>query len=529
MANRYWVGGTADWDATAGTKWATTSGGAGGAAVPTTADAVIFDAASGANIVTLGSGYNPDIFLLQMTGFTGTLAFGSQNISVSGTGTIYTGATTFSVTGTPVINCTNATATARTIAPTAVTEANAISFNITAGTGTVTINSSSNIKNLNFTGFAGTLANASRILYGNLIISSGMTLTAGVNITTFAATSGIQLITTNGKTLDFPITQNGAGGTVQLQDNLTMGSTRTYTLTNGALDLNNLILSAGIFNSNNSNTRSIAFGTGKIIVSGGGSSLSYWDVRTTTNFTYTGTSNVEFTYSGATGTRIISHGHTAGGSESNAISVKIIAGTDNVSFASQAFIKDADFTGYSGAMTPAFNLYGNLIFSATQTISASNTGLTIAGTSGTQQITMNGLTYDRNIVFNGVGGTFAFQDAFTQGSTKTFTLTNGTVRLKNGVTSTVGAFTTSGTNQKFLQSTTPGSTATLSQASGTVNASYLTIRDITAIGGATFNAYTDQSNVDAGNVEGWDFGISPIIGGAEYTYALRSFTQSRRF
>jgi hypothetical protein len=29
MANRYWVGGTATWDATAGTKWATTSGGAG--------------------------------------------------------------------------------------------------------------------------------------------------------------------------------------------------------------------------------------------------------------------------------------------------------------------------------------------------------------------------------------------------------------------------------------------------------------------------------------------------------------------
>ena len=27
---RYWVGGTADWDGTAGTKWAYTSGGVGG-------------------------------------------------------------------------------------------------------------------------------------------------------------------------------------------------------------------------------------------------------------------------------------------------------------------------------------------------------------------------------------------------------------------------------------------------------------------------------------------------------------------
>lgn len=53
MADRYWVGGTASWDATAGTKWATTSGGAGGAAVPTSADDVFFDDNSGAVTVTI--------------------------------------------------------------------------------------------------------------------------------------------------------------------------------------------------------------------------------------------------------------------------------------------------------------------------------------------------------------------------------------------------------------------------------------------------------------------------------------------
>jgi len=47
MANRFWVGGDADWDATAGTKWALTSGGAGGQAVPTAADDVFFDANDG--------------------------------------------------------------------------------------------------------------------------------------------------------------------------------------------------------------------------------------------------------------------------------------------------------------------------------------------------------------------------------------------------------------------------------------------------------------------------------------------------
>ena len=44
MPSRYWVGGTASWDATAGTKWAETSGGAGGFSVPTISDDVFFDA-----------------------------------------------------------------------------------------------------------------------------------------------------------------------------------------------------------------------------------------------------------------------------------------------------------------------------------------------------------------------------------------------------------------------------------------------------------------------------------------------------
>lgn len=40
---RYWVGGTGYWDATTTTHWSATSGGAGGASVPTSTDDVIFD------------------------------------------------------------------------------------------------------------------------------------------------------------------------------------------------------------------------------------------------------------------------------------------------------------------------------------------------------------------------------------------------------------------------------------------------------------------------------------------------------
>lgn len=106
MADRYWVGGNANWDATAGTKWALTSNGAGGQAVPTAADDVFFDASSGANTVTIsGSRVAKSI---TCTGFTGTLAGTSTPaLTISGSLTLvagmtltYSGTTTFNATGT---------------------------------------------------------------------------------------------------------------------------------------------------------------------------------------------------------------------------------------------------------------------------------------------------------------------------------------------------------------------------------------------------------------------------------------------
>jgi hypothetical protein len=139
------------------------------------------------------------------------------------------------------------------------------------------------------------------------------------------------------------------------------------------------------------------------------------------------------------------------------------------------------------------------------TLAAGASATTFAGASGTKAITTNAKTFDFPVTFNGIGSTWSFVDALTQGSTRAFTITNGKVKLKDGVTSTVGAFATSGTTQKFLESSSAGSQATLSQASGTVNATVTTIQDINATGGAAWNAFTTNDNVDAGNNSGWDF------------------------
>lgn len=96
MANRYWVGGSATWDATAGTKWALTSGGAGGETVPTSADDVFLDSASGGVTVTLSG--SPSCKNLNFTGFTGTLNL-SANLNVYGSLTLVSGMTLVATSG----------------------------------------------------------------------------------------------------------------------------------------------------------------------------------------------------------------------------------------------------------------------------------------------------------------------------------------------------------------------------------------------------------------------------------------------
>ena len=97
MALRYWVGGSATWDATAGAKWALTSGGAGGQAVPTAADDVFLDAASGAVTVTVSGSQTAKS--ITCTGFTGTLeGTATPILTVAGSCTFVAGMT-YSATG----------------------------------------------------------------------------------------------------------------------------------------------------------------------------------------------------------------------------------------------------------------------------------------------------------------------------------------------------------------------------------------------------------------------------------------------
>jgi len=528
MAARFWVtGGTGNWNDTS--NWSATSGGASGASVPGSADTAALDSSSGSGVVTLD--ISPVIQTLICTGFTGTLAFGTNTISLNSTGTIFTGATTMTVTGTPLIICTNNSATARTISPNAVTEANSISFRVTAGTGNFTVTNGQIVKDLDFTdgtnptGYAGALSNSTITIYGSFKASTGMTRTAGTGVYTFAATSGTKTINTAGVTFDNPFTFNGVGGTFQLQAALTSGATRTCTLINGTLDLAGYTLTTGLFASNNSNVRTLAFGsTGKFVLTATtGSVLS---MSTATNFTYTGTSRIELTASGAG--RTITPPVTSA-VESNVLNIYVTTGSDTLTVSGSGRFLNFDLTGFAGTLTytTTSRYFGDLVFSSGMTLGAIAGSFTFAKTSGTQTITSAGKTIDQAVTVDGVGGTVSLQDALTLGSTRTLTLTNGTLKLKAGTTNTVGAFATSGTNPKYLLSSTYGSQATISATTGTFTVNYLTVQDNIATGGATWDALA-ITNVDAGNNTGWLFSTTPSIG-IEIEMRLRSFTQPRRF
>lgn len=88
MANRYWVGGTGNTNDTA--RWSNTSGGTGGFSVPTSADAVFFDANSGTGTATVNAPFS--CASLDFTGYTGTFAV-SQTISLYGSLTLSSGMT----------------------------------------------------------------------------------------------------------------------------------------------------------------------------------------------------------------------------------------------------------------------------------------------------------------------------------------------------------------------------------------------------------------------------------------------------
>ncbi len=235
MASRYWVGGTASWDATAGSKWALTSGGAGGQAVPTTADDVFLDASSGAVTVTL-SGTRTGL-TITFTGFTGTFDFAGGTLNIVNTA-IFAATGTYSSTGGNLGSLSGAT-NGQTLSIT--TNGVTLPCIVLTGSTTRTLSFQDNITalgNLNGTGVVTFNNHNSTFLSFSVGASSNWTLGSGTHTLVGATGSPALMSGNSGATFD-------AGTSTIILDGTNTGitsGTNSTSLTGGPMTYNNVVI-----------------------------------------------------------------------------------------------------------------------------------------------------------------------------------------------------------------------------------------------------------------------------------------------
>jgi len=485
MAARFWVGGSGTWDASDTTHWAASSGAAGGETVPGLSDTVTIDAASGAGTITVDTDFSIGAFTCGAMGMTldfsinnnsptintfscsgtgtRTLKMGSGTWSLyggsSGTVTVFDISTTTNLTldiGTSEINATYTGSIGVRIFRSGDSATYKLpKIKVSAGSAVININggaASAHYNGLDFTGFSGTMdfsgSYNSQNCYGDIVLSPTMTCsntTGGKTISML--NTGAQSITTNGVVLKINITINAAGNVTTLQDALDMtnpASATTLTLTAGTFNTSNFNVTCGIFSSSNSNVRTLTMGSGTWTITGNNTTV--WQTTTTTNLTITATtSSLDFTYSGATGTRTCTFVNPG-----SLGTVKVSGGTDIVTF-NGLTCSSIDFTGFSGTFTIVTNnitATGNLTLGTGMTSSVVIPSIQLTGT-GSQTIRSNGVTLGNGINLNGTGGTWTLQDAFSMASTKTITLTKGTLDANN-MNVTCGIFSSNNSNTRTI-------------------------------------------------------------------------------
>jgi hypothetical protein len=541
MANRYWVGGTASWDGTAGTKWAAVSGGAGGESVPTNIDDVFFDAAS-VGTVTIATG-NTGAKSINCTDFTGTLT-GSASISVAGSITLvagmtftYTGAVTITNTGT-IICAGKSFGNALTInAPgQTVTLGDALSYgafsalNVSSGTFTTA----------NYTVTGGSLQSTSTTNVRAINLGSSTLNLTGVSTLNFAATN----LTFNAGTSQINISVSGTA------TSLALGGQTFYNVsfTNGGRIEILMGTTSGTFNNltfvgySTTGVKNIVLGAnitvnGTLSISGTGGNRRNWIRSDTYGICRTITINsapnltdvdfrdiiVQGTATPISGTRIGNRGNnrgitfsepktvywnlsaaqnwssngwaaSSGGSPSannfplpqdTAVFDDTGSVTGNITLDSVfGFTGTVDMSARTNSMTLNFGTatticYGSWINGSGTSLIGLNT-LAFSG-EGTSTITSAGKTFSCPIIIDAYGGTIELADALSIGA-QPLTITNGAFDTKN-YNLFCGTFSSNSSTVRRINF-----------GSSTINASgNFTLGTLTQP--STFNAGTSQINL----------------------------------
>ena len=344
-------------------------------------------------------------------------------------------ATNFSFTGTGGFTAAADITRTFSCASSTGTIANGVNLTFTgSGTAVQTLTTTGFFNKIDFGATAFALGTTS-LTFNSLTLSSGGTFT-GLTAT-FAGTG---TFTPNGRPI-VAMTVNCPGGTTTLAGAVTFTTaTVATTLTNGTLDLSGYTLTTGTFSSTNSNTRSIAFGSGNIVLATTTGSSTNLDMTNATGFSVTGTGG--FTAASDV-IRIFVFG-TTGGSSVNAPNLTLTgSGTAIARLTTSSWFNKLDFgtTAFTIAAT-SLNLNG-------LTLSSGGTFTNLTPTIvGTGTINGNGKTLPTITIDH--AGTTTLASALTVSGTTTFGTTSTPTLAMGGQTLTIGSFSSSGSGSRTI-------------------------------------------------------------------------------
>lgn len=445
MAARYWVGGAGTWSSANTANWSATSGGAGGASVPTSADTPTFDANSGSGVVTFTNG-----------GVTvGATTINNVNITLSLNAAFVTSGSLTLTTGTFTTNNYNVTATG-------ISSSNSNIRTINLDSSTVTLSGSSPMDwslGINLTFNAGTsqinCTGVSPIIVGapglynvsltNTAIATASFATQGTynNLSIAGRTSsGISNISFSlDQTVNGTLTISaGANATMRtfLRSN-TVGTTRTLTCAAVApmadIDFRDIAIAgaaapvSGTRLGDCKGNSGITFPAAKTVYWGFVSG-SLWGIDPS-NWSLTLGGPVDHAaFPLAQDTTVFPSGYPASGSTVT-VSAAYNIGTIDMS------ARTSNTMTLTCTTTPT--IYGNWINGTGVTVSGAGT-LTFAG-QGSQTITSAGKTFTQGFTVDSPGGSVTLQDAFTtnRSLSTAFSLLAGTFALGSYTATLSGA------------------------------------------------------------------------------------------
>jgi hypothetical protein len=494
MADRYWRGGTGTWNTTLTTNWSATSGGSGGASVPTAADNVIFDQAATYNVTMTGA-----LACLSITVSAGTVSFltgttptlqVNGSMSLAGVTWTSTGAITF-----------NSTTTGRTIATGGTTINAPITFDgvgggwsltsaLTTGvTQTTTLtNGSLSLNGYDLTTgiFSSSNTNTRSILFGanniilshttaaqtvlNMAIATGFTYTSSTSVgsgtgcfySTMSTTRTFVFGTTGGSTTNAPTLYLVSGASIATIttgswfNELNLGSC-SFTIAATNLNLNSLITPN--FTGVHTNLTATMVGTGNIYLNGA-KSIGPLVINSTS-----GTTTVQ------------------GGSTLLCTTCTLTSGTLDLSTSATLTCSSTfTFTGGSliniGALNcTIFTLNGATFNFTSGTITPSTSFVVTSGS-----FTYNGGTLAAVPTFTHTAGTVQFNTSYALTATGTYTFTAGTLSINDSITLSTGIFSSTNTNTRTINfglTTSPGYIALTHTTAATVVLSMAIVTGLT--------------------------------------------------